>query len=703
MRYSKQKGFTLIELVFVLVIIGMMMILEMQQKTLEIEQGRARNLGVQIYRYANGVQEWMATNAGRMEEMTVNGEFGPRSGVDWLKGPLCDNSKGTNGISLINHVPCEFLEGPTSSASDNGLMNYGHLSFVTDVVDLGGGVMQSTTVFDELSFEGMRANSMSGLAAMVASGTESVRKNSLALLTSDSNIRYCITEGPTECIGNEGRIIIVSTNVSENDRWLRTDHGNKMKNAIEFDANVTDVDTFGYGFSLRQIKNVARIYNEGIDTNDDGIPDVSAAHPDNDGDGLPDDALFLGKDMHVVPPTLLSAGVIVDADQVILGKLNVIGNIETQGGNMISRAGVDINGVFGGGDIEAYAGTDASGNSGGNINAIAVAGDDATSGGDLNAVSAKDAGGNWLNGGDVNADDDLNAGDDLKVGNHADIGNGQGGDLRVRSYDDSGNNYGQGGNAFIDSDLLVGHLNSGGTIHSRMQGSGYNRGLLQPGDIRADNDALIGNNAIIENDLRVENNATIIGWIASERSDRFIQTTGMIDIDDPVYYTDPNQLSNFKKLSTEEIEGTGANNTLSLEGDTINFRKINGASNNSNAVNLRGYVDTSELQVKVGSGFVPLESMLPKFVHQSTFSAGDGDRVEAPACAVGGTPKIILVPQSLEMTVETPSPSHWNNGGASGWYTRAVASGSGWIVEAKDAVGSRNTQNSVLAQTFCSY
>lgn len=700
MRYSKQKGFTLIELVFVLVILGMMMILEMQQKTLEIEQGRARSLGVQIYRYANGVQEWMATNAGRMEEMTANGEFGPRSGVNWLKGSVC------GGSALVDHVPCEFLEGV--NGKPDGLMNYGNLSFVTDVVDLGGGVMQSTTVFDELSFEGLRANSMSGLAAMVASGTESVRKNSLALLTSDSNIRYCITEGPSECVGNEGRIIIVSTNMSENDRWLRTDHGNKMKNAIEYSAGVTDLDTFGYGFSLRQIKNVARIYNEGTDTNGDGIPDPSAANPDLNGDGIPDGTLFLGKDMHIIPPTLLNAGVVVDADQVILGKLNVIGHVETQGGNIISRAGVDIDGVFGGGDIEAHAATDASGNSGGNISAIAVAGDDATSGGDVNAVSAKDGAGNWLNGGDVNADDDLNAGDDLRVGNHADIGNGQGGDLRVRSYDDAGNSYGQGGNAFIDSDLLVGHLNSGGTIHSRMQGSAYDRSLLQPGDIRADNDALIGNDATIENDLRVENNATIIGWIASERSDRFIQTTGMIDIDDPIYYTDPNQLSNFKKIGTEEIEGTdasnpGLGNALSLEGDTINFRKINGASNSSNAVNLRGYVDTSELQVKVGSGFVPLESMLPKFVHQATYSATDGSTVSAPTCAVGGIPKIILVPQGLEMTVETPSPSHWNNGGASGWYTRAIPSGSGWIVEAKDAVGSRNSQNSVLAQTFCAY
>lgn len=674
MRYSKQKGFTLIELIFVLSILGMMAILEMQQKTIEIEQMRARQLGVEVFNYSLGVQEYISKNSGRIAEMTANGELGTKTGVNWLRSTSCIPVANMidPGTADMSYVKCEFLQ----KAALRGVTTYGHLGFTSEVTDLGNGVLQATTVLDELSFDGMHAGALSGLAAAVASGAWTIGQNNPTTQTTDATIRYCTTGVVfPECAANVGRIVVISTNQSSNDRWLRVDHGNNMQNAIEFDSGVTGVDTWGYGFSLRQIKNIARIYNEGTGA-------------DLNGDGLPDDALFLGKDGHIPPPTLASAGVIVDADLSVLGNFIAQGNIETEGGDIISKAGVDADGNFRGGNIEAKA----SSNGG------------APSGGDIKATAILDGGGNPIFGGDVIADDDLRSGDDLFVGNNADIGSTKGGDLRVRAFDNSGNGLGQGGNAFIDMDLLVGHLGSGGKIHSRQAGSVWDRTNLKNGDIRADNDLLAGNDAVIERDMRIERNATILGWIKSERPDEYIQATGMIDLDNTAYYVDPNNYTNIKGLGVEEIEGNAPGNTLNLEGNSINLRRKNNVSNAANPVSLNGYIDVDNFRVKTTSGaYIPLIDLLPSFVHKATWSVSNGQSVSKPICQSGGIPKIILSMQNMEMKVLTPSESHYTNGGLGGWWSYASNSGGNWIVRIGNTWGSLSNPGAVLAQTYCSY
>jgi len=332
MNYRKQKGFTLLELVLVMAVVGFMMIIEMEKKSNEINQLEARNLGIELYRYSKGVQGYISYHSGDIDSVfgvgATVGDTVTKSGTSWLKEATCLNEVGApKGTADSAFVSCDFLDmrGGTSTS-------FGSLPLKTKLTYRTEGEIVATTVLDGLSINGEFAGSLSGLAALVASGASSISSTDTTVFTAEADIFYCVTgEGP-KC-GDNGtgvsysdKIVIKNSADSATDYWLRTDHGNNMSSAIEFDSNSNDINaTWGNGFSVRQIKNVARIYNEGITGND---------------------SLILGKEMVDAAAIIAStAGVIVDADQDILGELNVAKDIKTQG-NIIAEenitAGIDL-------------------------------------------------------------------------------------------------------------------------------------------------------------------------------------------------------------------------------------------------------------------------------------------------------------------------------------------------------------------------
>lgn len=626
MKINSSKGFSLIELMLVLVIIAGLAILDLQRKTVESYQVNARNLGVEIFRISNGVQNWISHNAGNTETLSNNGGIGVKTGFNWLKSSSC------GGSSEKSFLPCDFLSGTS------GLTTFGKLSATTTVTDAGNGVLEAVTVFDELLFQGSSDYSLSGIAALVASGAWSVGQSDPSLFTSDATIKFCITaQAMPACAGRVGRIVVVSTTQSLNDRWLRVDHGNNMQNAIEFDKSVTGTDTWGYGFSLRQIKNVARIYNEGNGA-------------DVDGDGLPDDALFLGKRGAPLPSTVLDVGVVVDADQATLGKLDAFGDITANSADLVAIASDNGTSVVGG-----------------NVRARAVYGPTGQ------VVGA---------GGNVIADADLVSGRDTIVGSV------QGGSLTVLS-----------------------------------RNSTFDSAFLKPGDIRADlnllvgQDATIENDALIKNDLIVEHNAFVQNDLTVEGNalvEGVVTTQLIIDYNDPMFMIDPNENSFLRNIYTENVSaikyGGPQSGKLNLRGDEITFGSY-GSLASADQTKLVGNVDVENLNIKMASGnFVSLKKLLPSMVLMESFIVNNGGVIVTfPQCSTGGVPKIFVIPQKMEIKSEVPEyPTGGGNGsysdlfGYSMWRVSATVAGNGWVVSATN--GPKPTySNTAIAQTYCSY
>lgn len=294
-KIKSQSGFTLLELMLVLSIIAGLSILEIQDAILKAEQRSAAQLGAEIHMVTSGVQKYVAWKSGSQSTLPS----APQNGVSWLFGDKCNTGTASRDnpdfISL-----CGFLQ----NASGDEYTTFGKLGITTTFTpDPSNNYLEAITVFDELKVQGEHRADLAGLAAMVASGMPTAAEGATnPQMTSDVFVTYCIEGGRRDgifanCTGYDRQIIAITTNSSASDRWLRTDNGNTMKNILEFDATVNGTES-GTGFSLRQIKNVARLYN-------------------NNGT----DPLMLGAGGRA--PTMADVGVVSDANTEILGQFKV--------------------------------------------------------------------------------------------------------------------------------------------------------------------------------------------------------------------------------------------------------------------------------------------------------------------------------------------------------------------------------------------
>lgn len=288
-RVKQQAGFTLLEIIMVMGIMAILAIIDIQDRTLRAEQERARQLGMEMYRYNTAVREYVSVHGGSNNAASF---LGTKTGVNWLKSPSC------GGTADKDYLPCNFLT-PTG-----GLTTYGKMSFTTTISSTAvGEKMSGVTVMSQLLLAGKPRADLAGLAAVVARGASSNSETPL-LHTTDGVGVYCATASSDKqynlCASNVGRIILrASTDVSQ-DSWLRTDGSNKMLNALTFDAGDSASST---AFGNREIRNVTRIFNgfTGSTAGDDG-------------------SLTLGNEGLA---RTTDFGVIVDADQEVLGALEV--------------------------------------------------------------------------------------------------------------------------------------------------------------------------------------------------------------------------------------------------------------------------------------------------------------------------------------------------------------------------------------------
>lgn len=288
-RVKRQEGFTLLEVLMVVAIMSVLAVLDMQDRTLRIEQEKARQLGMELYKYNSAVREYVSVHGGSNNASSF---LGTKTGVNWLKSSSC------GGTADKDYLPCNYL------SSTGGQTTYGRMTFTTTITaPVVGEKMTGVTIMSQLTLAGKQRDDLAGLAALVARGASSNSDTPL-LHTTDGAGVYCATANSDKlynlCTSNIGRIVLrASTDVSQ-DSWLRTDGSNKMLNAITFETGDSASDT---SFGNREIRNVTRIFNgfTGTRAGDDGSLTIGNA-------GLTQATGF---------------DVIVDADQEVLGALEV--------------------------------------------------------------------------------------------------------------------------------------------------------------------------------------------------------------------------------------------------------------------------------------------------------------------------------------------------------------------------------------------
>ncbi|MBI6882997.1 type II secretion system protein [Pseudomonas putida] len=139
---------------------------------------------------------------------------------------------------------------------------------------------------------------------------------------------------------------------------------------------------------------------------------------------------------------------------------------------------------------------------------------------------------------------------------------------------------------------------------------------------------------------------------------------------------------------------------LLLSGSSLAF--TDQSLNTNNAVPFVGYADVSQFYVKTATGNkVSLTDLLPRWVHKSSWYAFDTEGVAKPTCGAGGTPKIVVVPQSIPTNQYSPPAGYYASYRAA-TYAYAVDLGTYWQVRIYPAYQA-TTNGSAVAMTYCLY
>ncbi len=211
----KQQGFTLLELLFVFGMLAVLAVTEMQSKSAQIEQARARQLGIHLYQYNNAVRSFIAENPGAT---------GTKTGTSWLKPASC------GGTAPEEFLSCAFPEK----------LPLGGLTLSTVLTSTADGQTTGVTTLPALEISGKMRPDLAGLAALTASGG-AINNILPTLAATDASF----TSDPLTAV-----ITARASNRAETDVWLRTDGGNSMHANINFDSGDA---------SLRNITGVNRV------------------------------------------------------------------------------------------------------------------------------------------------------------------------------------------------------------------------------------------------------------------------------------------------------------------------------------------------------------------------------------------------------------------------------------------------------------
>lgn len=667
MKRIRQAGFTLLELVLVIGIIALMAITELQDKTIEFEQMKAKKLGMELFRYNNAVQRIVAKNS-------ANQAFvGVYNGIDWLKADTC----GGPAENDFGYLPCNFL------TYSGGTTSVGNLTFTTTITYTDAEGMIARTVMSPYVANGKPMNDLSGLAALVAAGAYVVKDQPMAPINEDGTVIFCLDGAPPAlnavCGTETDQIVMYARNVAPGNTWLRTDHGNLMSHTIEYGAAgatpTLDSDLALVDSTMRQIRNVARIYN------------VDAEAGSN--------ALILGSRLGETArttATFLNDSVIIDADQEIMGELLVLENITTNGdilaqdddgdgvgGNITAQKNISSNE----GNISAEDGdvlvsdTNADG-IGGNVVAqidiTSTEGDITSEDGDIYSLDTNDDD----VGGNIDAQHDITS-------YEGDI-TAQDGNIYIEDADGNG----IGGNFFVSGNGdVAGYMSIDGYLEVDGD-TALKSNLYVQGNTQVDGDLIVLDEAWFEKNIYVKEDAYIIGDINASK---------FVDKEDSSFYVDPNNESVFQNIEIKNRIMNRTVNGLNIDSDSVNFRDKDG--DDTAAVTVNGLINGEELKVRDRDGnYRPLNTFFSRYVMIEAVSVSDGEAILKPACLDGGTPKIFIVPQQAIVSGNSPQDYGYDDF-VGDWYAYASEGGSSWTAIIGTSAGIRG--GAALAQIYCYY
>lgn len=334
MRHNNksQRGATLLEMMLVMGLLAVATLMAFWDKQVELEQQRAKAVGLQLNQYNGAVRSYVAKNPALVASV--------KTGSAWLKNTSCGGPLAVGD----EYLPCDF---PTSTVASP--IKFGMLSLTTTLDVTGTGSTKRITATTATSAFSVPTDSIiqvrSDLAGIAALTAASATQTGVSSHAGGGLSPYgAATDSSYNSNPVDGRITMVASNKADNDVWLRTDGGNKMHAPLRFDA--TDPLS-------RQIEGASRIQN------------------------LAGQVLFLGAASGTAPVT--ASMVVVDASTEVIGSLRVrsglivdsgaiVTGIVRATGNVISEASVIASGhVTAVGNVTAGAGVSA----GGNVSAVA--------------------------------------------------------------------------------------------------------------------------------------------------------------------------------------------------------------------------------------------------------------------------------------------------------------------------------------------
>lgn len=321
---KNQHGATLLELVLVVGLLTVGTLLAFGEKQIELEQQKARVVGIQLSQYNNAVRSYVAKNSG-----IVNAQ---KSGSAWLKNTTCG---GPNAVGA-EFLPCDFPAATVADPIKFGLLTLDTAIDVTGAADARRVTATTTTGRFQVSDKGVNQprSDLAGIAALTAASAAMTGPNAAG--AAGLTPYGAATDASYKSNPLDARITMVAANKSDNDVWLRTDGANQMHAPLRFDST---------NALNRTIAGASRVQN------------------------IAGQALYLGAQSGISPAT--AAKVISDADTEIIGALRVRGaatidgsvltggNITSQGaisaaGNITSQSNISANGsVSAGGNVNA--------------------------------------------------------------------------------------------------------------------------------------------------------------------------------------------------------------------------------------------------------------------------------------------------------------------------------------------------------------
>ena len=154
---SRQKGFTLIEMILVIGLMAVATMISFYEKKLDMEQTQARITGVHLYEYNNAVRAWISQNVGAASGAKPTGSR-------WLKSTSC------GGTSSVGYLPCTFPDMDAATPLRFGQMQISSSVSTTGVTPNQTTVVTTTTTPFRVvtgSVSSLRTD-LAGLAGVVA-------------------------------------------------------------------------------------------------------------------------------------------------------------------------------------------------------------------------------------------------------------------------------------------------------------------------------------------------------------------------------------------------------------------------------------------------------------------------------------------------------------------------------------------------------